>query len=202
MRLFLFLLAALCLALALILALRQSPELVSPLPPFAEKISLNGIHDTGKVSDQLFRGAQPPLSSLPQLKILGITTIVVLRPEAPQTRESERLRAESLGLRFVYIPVGGFSNPTSAQLAQFFSLLRETPPQKIFVHCEFGEDRTGVFIAAYRIAFQHWSPEQALAEMYAFGFRGFWHPAMITFVRALPARLQSDPALKAAFSKP
>jgi len=175
---------------------------VSPLPPFAEKISLQGIHDAGKVSDRLFRGAQPTLSSLPQLKTLGITTVVDLRPESPQTRESERLRAESLGLRFVYIPVGGFSNPSSAQLAQFFSLLRETPPQKIFVHCEFGEDRTGVFIAAYRIAFQHWTAEQALAEMYAFGFRGYWHPGMITFVRALPARLQSDPTLKAALGAP
>src|SRR5208283_2002774 len=183
MRLFLFLLAALCLALVLIHALWQSPELVSPLPPFAEKISLQGIHDAGKVSDQLFRGAQPTLSSLPQLKTLGITTIVDLRSESPQTRESERLRAESLGLRFVHIPVGGFSNPSPAQLAQFFSILRQTPPQKVFVHCEFGEDRTGVFIASYRIAFQHWSPEQALAEMYAFGFRGFWHPGMIIFVR-------------------
>ena len=202
MRLFLFLLAALCFASAPILALAQSPELASPLPPFAEKISLNGIHDAGKVSDQLFRGAQPTLSSLPQLKTLGITTIVDLRLESPHTRENERLRAESLGLRFVHIPVGGFSNPTSAQLARFFSLFRETPPQKIFVHCEFGEDRTGVFIASYRIAFQHWSAEQALAEMYAFGFRGFWHPAMITFVRALPARLQSDPALQAALAAP
>lgn len=202
MRPFLFVLAALCFVLTLIFALTRPPKPVFPLPPFAEKISLDGIHDAGKVSDQLFRGAQPTLSSLPQLKTLGITTIVDLRAESPQTRESERLRAESPGLRFVYIPVGGFSNPTSAQLAQFFSLLRETPPQKIFVHCGFGEDRTGVFIAAYRIAFQHWTAEQALAEMYAFGFRGFWHPGMITFVRALPARLQSDPALKAAFSKP
>jgi hypothetical protein len=48
MRLFLFLLAALCFGLAPILALPQSPELVSPLPPFAEKISLNGIHNAAK----------------------------------------------------------------------------------------------------------------------------------------------------------
>ncbi|HXR33277.1 MAG TPA: tyrosine-protein phosphatase [Verrucomicrobiae bacterium] len=168
------------------------------MPPFAEKISLNDIYNAAKVSDQLFRGAQPALSSLAQLKTLGVTTIVDLRLEAPQTRENERHQAESLGLRFVHIPVGGFSNPTSAQLAQFFSLLRETPPQKIFVHCEFGEDRTGVFIASYRIAFQHWTAGQALAEMYAFGFHSHWHPNMATFVGELPARLQSDPTLKAA----
>ena len=200
MRQFLFLLAVLSFAPAPIRCLAQSPPLASPTPAFAEKISLDGIHDAGKVSDQLFRGAQPTLSSLAQLKTLGITTIVDLRRESPHTRENERHRAESLGLRFVHIPVGGFSTPSSAQLAQFFSLLRETPPQKIFVHCEFGEDRTGVFIASYRIAFQHWSAGQALAEMYAFGFHGHWHPNMAAFVRALPARLQSDPTLKAALS--
>jgi len=202
MRFFLFLFAALCFASVPILSLAQSPPSASPPSGFAERISLSDIHDAGKVTDQLFRGAQPTLSSLPQLKTLGITTIVDLRLEAPHIRENERLRAESLSLRFVHIPVGGFSNPSSAQLAQFFSLLRESPPQKIFVHCEYGEDRTGVFIAAYRIAFQHWTAEQALAEMYAFGFRGFWHPGMITFVRAFPARLQSDPALKAALAAP
>jgi len=129
---------------------------------------------------------------------MGVTTIVDLRLESPQARENERRLAESLGLRFVHIPVGGFSIPSSAQLAQFFALLRENPAQKILVHCEFGEDRTGVFIASYRIAFQHWSAELALAEMRAFGFHGHWHANMAAFVRELPARLQSDPTLKAA----
>ncbi len=201
-RLFLFPLAALCFATTPIPSLAQSSAPVSTSPPFAEKISLDGIHNAGKISERLFRGAQPALSSLPQLKSLGITTIVDLRLESPQTREDERQRAESLGMRFVHIPVGGFSAPSSAQLAQFFSLLRETPPQKIFIHCRRGQDRTGVFIASYRIAFQHWTAEQALTEMYAFGFSGFWHPGMITFVRQLPARLQSDPTLKAALPAP
>jgi len=200
MRSLYFLLLTPCFALAPLPSLAQSPALASPPPSFAEKIPLHGIHNAGKISDRLFRGAQPALSSLPQLQTLGITTIVDLRREAPQTREDERRRAESLGLRFVHIPIGGFSTPSSAQLAQFFSLFRETPPQKIFVHCEYGEARTGVFIASYRIAFQHWTAEQALAEMRAFGFHSHWHPAMITFVRELPTRLQSDSTLKAALS--
>jgi len=202
MRSLCFLLLALCFASAPILSLAQSPALASPPPPFAEKIPLHGIPNAAKVSDRLFRGAQPALSALPQLQALGITTIVDLRLESPRTREHERHRAESLGLRFVHIPVGDFSTPSSAQLAQFFSLFRETPPQKIFVHCNFGEARTGVFIASYRIAFQHWTAEQALAEMRAFGFHSHWHPAMITFVRELPTRLQSDSTLKAVLSAP
>jgi tyrosine-protein phosphatase SIW14 len=163
---------------------------------FAQKVSVTGIPNVGKISDHLFRGAQPDISNLAELKKLGVTTIVDLRSESFHTRDLERARAESLGLRFVSIPVAGFSNPTSAQLAQFFSLLRQTPPENVFIHCRFGEDRTGVFIAAYRIAFEKWSADQALSEMNAFGFNHTWHHSMATFVRQLPDRMQSDPVLK------
>ena len=163
---------------------------------FAQKVSLTGVPNMGKISDHLFRGAQPEISNLAELKKLGITTIVDLRSESFHTRDLERARAESLGMHFVSIPVAGFSNPTSAQVAQFFSLLRQTPPENVFIHCHFGEDRTGVFIAAYRMAFEKWSADQALSEMNAFGFHQRWHPSMITFVRQFPDRMQSDPVLK------
>ena len=165
---------------------------------FAEKLSVHGVPNAGKVSEQLFRGAQPRLDALAELKKLGITTIVDLRSGSSRAGEPERSRAESLGMHFVSIPVGGFSNPTSGQLAEFFSLLRQSPTERIFVHCRLGDDRTGVFIASYRIAFDHWSADQALSEMNAFGFNHSWHPSMITFVRTLPDRLESDPVLKSS----
>jgi protein tyrosine phosphatase (PTP) superfamily phosphohydrolase (DUF442 family) len=202
MRFFSILFAALSFVSAPFRSFAQSSTNAPSPPASAERIPLQGIHNAGKISDQLFRGAQPDISSLPQLKTLGITTIVDLRSEAPSTRENERRVAESVGLRFVHIPVDGFSTPSSAQLAQFFFLFREKTPQTVFVHCEFGEDRTGVFIASYRIAFQHWTAEQALREMYAFGFHYHWHPNMETFIRELPAHLQSDPVLKAALAAP
>ena len=178
---------------------RQSSLIPSTSSPtIAKKISVPGVPNAGKVSDSLFRGAQPHLANLDELKKLGITTIVDLRRESAHTREHERVQAESLGIHFVSIPVGGFSPPTSSQLAQFFTLIREAPVQRVFVHCEFGEDRTGVFIAAYRIAFEHWSSDEALTEMLAFGFNRHWHPSMVSFVRALPDRLHSDPTLKSA----
>lgn len=168
---------------------------------FAEKLSVSGVPNAGKISEQLFRGAQPNISEMAELKNIGITTIVDLRSESSHTREQERRRAEALGMHFVSIPVGGFSNPSSAQLAQFFTLVRQTPQEKIFVHCRYGHDRTGVFIAAYRIAFEHWTPNQALAEMNAFGFNHTFHPGMSVFVRDLPNRLESDPVLKATINK-
>jgi tyrosine-protein phosphatase SIW14 len=170
----------------------------SSSPVVAQKISVNGIPNAGKVSDSLFRGAQPDLSNLIELKKLGVTTIVDLRSESRHTRELEQHQAESVGIHFISIPVDGFSPPTSEQLAEFFTVLRQAPLQKVFVHCRYGEDRTGVFVAAYRIAFDRWTSDQALTEMLYFGFNRHWHPAMVSYVRSLPDRVHSDPTLKSA----
>ena len=129
------------------------------------------------------------------MKKLGITTIVDLREENPEKREWERRQAESRGMHFVSIPVDGWSPPTDKQIAQFLSLFREHPAKKIFVHCRFGDDRTGVFVAAYRMGYDQWTAELALQEMYFFGFNGIWHPPMKAFIRNFPALLKTSPAL-------
>jgi protein tyrosine phosphatase (PTP) superfamily phosphohydrolase (DUF442 family) len=181
----------------------QTPSPTSPssaAPPFpqpahGEKLHINGIPNAGKITEILYRGAQPREVGLSELKILGIATIVDLRGEDREKIEWERKTAESLGMRFVHIPVSGWSPPSDEQVVQFLSLFRDNRGQKIFVHCRFGDDRTGVFTAVYRMAIEKWPAEQALREMYFFGFNGFWHPSMKSFVQVFPARLNSDPLL-------
>lgn len=163
-------------------------------PALGQKLHIAGIHNGGKISEILYRGAQPQEQGFSELKKLGITTIVDLRGEDAEKIRWERRHAESLGMRFVNIPVSGWAPPTSEQVVQFLSLLRSDSPQRIFVHCRFGDDRTGVFVATYRMAFDKWNADQAMREMYFFGFNGFWHPTMKSFVRGFPARLNSEPA--------
>jgi protein tyrosine phosphatase (PTP) superfamily phosphohydrolase (DUF442 family) len=177
-------------------------QILSPAPALpamqsarGRKLHINGIPNAGKVTDVLYRGAQPKEVGLSELKLLGITTIVDLRSEDRKTIGWERERAESMGMRFVHIPVNGWSPPSDEQVVQFLSLLHDQPGQKVFVHCHFGEDRTSVFVAAYRIASEKWPAEQAIKEMYFFGFNGLWHPSMKTFVHHFASRLNSAPAL-------
>jgi protein tyrosine phosphatase (PTP) superfamily phosphohydrolase (DUF442 family) len=167
----------------------------APAPVFGEKLHINGIPNTGKLNDFLYRGAQPRKPGFAELKKLGITTIVDLRGEDRERITWERKQAEALGIRFVNIPVSGWAPPTNAQVAQFLSLFHDDPKEKVFVHCRFGDDRTGVFVASYRMAMEKWTDEQAIKEMYFFGFNGFWHPAMKTFVHEFPARLKYSPDL-------
>ena len=195
---------ALLLALAPFLLLSRSlsaQEHPQPSAPsemhsaYGEKLRIPAIPNGGKINDHLYRGAQPRPQGLAELKKLGITTIVDPRGEDREKILWERRQAESLGMHFVNIPVSGWAPPTNEQVSQFLSLFRDDPSQKIFVHCRYGDDRTGVFVATYRMAVEKWPAERALKEMYFFGFNGFWHPSMISFVRAFPARLNSAPAL-------
>ena len=162
---------------------------------YGEKLRIEGVPNSGKINDRLYRGAQPRDPGLLELKKLGITTIVNLRDEDPSKISWEENRAESLGIRFVHIAVNEWSPPTNEQVAQFLSIFRDNPQEKVFVHCHFGEDRTGVFIASYRMAFEKLPADQALKEMRYFGYNGLWHPAMTAFVRDFPARLTTAPTL-------
>src|SRR5215831_18004293 len=138
------------------LSLRSSDPAQQSLPPFAEKIELQGVSDVGKLNDFLYRGSQPNEQGIEELKKLGVTTIIDLRGERQGAVRSERKRAEALGMRFVNIKASGWSPPKDEELVAFFSLVQAQPRETIYVHCWLGNDRTGVFLASYRIAFEHW----------------------------------------------
>jgi hypothetical protein len=87
----------------------QAPQAALHSLPSAEKLHVMGIPDAGKITGQLYRGAQPRAGGLEQLKNFGITTIVDLRGEDSRGRDLEKKEAEALGIHFVSIPVSGSS---------------------------------------------------------------------------------------------
>jgi len=172
----------------------------SKTPDPGQRLHVAGISNAGKINEHLYRGAQPRDGSLMHLRELGITTIVDLRGEDSSLRERERREAEALGIRFISIPVGGFSQPAKDQITTFLSLLVGQFPGTVFVHCRLGEDRTGVFIAAYRIIVDNWTVDEAIKEMHFFGFNRLWHPSLVSYIRNFPALIDSDPTLSALSS--
>jgi tyrosine-protein phosphatase SIW14 len=180
------------------------PELLSSQAPttpevmqssYGERIHIEGVPNAGKIGEHLYRGAQPKLLAVSELKKIGVTTVVDLRSEAPQVVAAERAQVRAQGLRFVNIPIGGFSAPTNQQVIQFLAIFRDHPDEIVFVYCHYGEDRTGVFVASYRMTMEHWPARQAENEMDFFGFHRHWQREMKDFVRDYPARLSSAPDL-------
>ncbi len=196
-RLFLlcFLLAALpgpCVAQSA--ATASSSPATPPLP--GEKLSLPGISNAGRVNDFLYRGAQPLQAGYDQLRDLGISLVIDLHNRgADLARESREVSSRKM--EYISIRTSATKGPSEAEIAQFLRILRENPNRKIFVHCKLGADRIGVMIAAYRITEQHWTSEQALAEMRAFHFHSLWLPAMDRTVHNFPRTYASSPAFAA-----
>ncbi len=114
------------------------------------------------------------------------------------SRKSERDLVTRLGMQYVAIP-WHCPHPTDEPFARFLKLLRDNQGKKIFVHCRLGDDRTGMMIAAYRMADDGWNSREALAEMKAFGFTSFHHLicfGLPSYEANFPNRLRTQPAFK------
>jgi tyrosine-protein phosphatase SIW14 len=156
----------------------------------AQKLPLAGVNNAARVGDVLIRGAQPTRQGFAALKEAGVTTIVNLR-QSGRGVQWERRVARSFGFQFVHIPVRGWTPPSDAQVARFLKLFLD-PNQRVFVHCYYGDDRTGVMVATYRMAQQHWAAEDAIKEMYSFGFHYYLYPSMESYARNFPQQFAAD----------
>ncbi len=150
----------------------------------------------GAVTADLLRGGQPTAEGFRILAAAGVRVVINLRLETfPDA--AERTLVESLGMRYVSIPMHGLLAPTHAALATFLAELCAHRGERVFVHCRRGAERTGVAVAAVRIAFHGWQPADAIAEMLRFGYRRLLFPHYTRVVRSLPAALAREPAFAA-----
>jgi protein tyrosine/serine phosphatase len=160
-----------------------------------------GVKNFARVTDMLYRGAQPSTEGFGALHHMGVGIVVNFRNEAKET-SAEKDEVELLGMKYVGIPWSGRDNPSDAQVVQFLDLVRANPKTKIFVHCQRGADRTGTMVAAYRIAVQHQAVTDAVSEMHSFHYDHFFLPQLERYVVSLPRLLHNDPLFAAYITAP
>jgi tyrosine-protein phosphatase SIW14 len=167
-----------------------------------EKRKVKGIDNFGKVTPMLSRGGQPNQKGFEELKKMGVDIIVDTRSNR-SNQSSEAKQVNKLGMK--YVPLSWHCPfPHDEVFAKFLKLMRENADKKVFVHCRLGDDRTGMMIAAYRMA-EGWSADDAMLEMKAFGFSGVHHlicPRLASYERSFPKRLKNDPAFEGVRSLP
>lgn len=129
-----------------------------------------------QLETDLYRGAQPDAAGFRYLRDLGIKTVVSFRNDV-----WERELVESLGMRFVSIPVtfrafGWGDDFDLTDVQKFLEVVDDPDAGPVFFHCKRGADRTGSFAAIYRIARQGWSEDEALDEARDRGMRWWYFP--------------------------
>jgi len=120
------------------------------------------VRNFDKVNDHVYRGGEPTAVGVGELGAMGVKIIVDLRQKGEGTA-AEKDVADKLKLKYINIPLGEFSAPSTADMEHILSLLQDTSAT-VFVHCRRGKDRTGTVIACYRIQHDGWDNEHALQE--------------------------------------
>jgi len=138
----------------------------------------------------LWRGAAPTEAGLRSLKSQGVRTVIDLRI-APKKVAAERRFVESLGLRFINLPMSG-DPPTDKQIKTFLKTVTSATDQPVFLHCQHGADRTGTLIGIYRERVDGWDFNRAYKEMRRYGFDPHWKKLTATVRRYAPTSATSN----------
>jgi protein tyrosine phosphatase (PTP) superfamily phosphohydrolase (DUF442 family) len=137
---------------------------------WAQPLALPGAPNLHKVTDSLYRGAQPTAAGMRNLARLGVRTVVSLR-----AFHSDRARLRQTGLGYEHIFMKTW-HPEEEDVVRFLKIATDPARAPVFVHCQHGADRTGAMIALYRIVVQGWTKREAIDEMTGggYGFHAIW----------------------------
>ena len=145
---------------------------------WAQQVELPGVPNLHKVSEGLYRGAQPTAEGMKQLERLGVKTIVNLR-----TTGSDRDEIEGTALGYEHITMKTW-DPDPQDIVRFLKIATDDKRTPVFVHCRHGADRTGTVSAIYRIAVEDWTKDEAIEEMTkgGFGYHRIWK-SLVEYIR-------------------
>lgn len=177
--------AALALLVSL-LVLGSCASRTAPRPDkWAQPVPSKALKNWYRVNADVYRSEQPTREGFEEARRIGIKTIVNLR-----RHHSDAPLIEGLGLALVEVPMnaGDFGEDDIVKALRAI----QTAEKPVLVHCQFGSDRAGVVIAMYRIVFEGWTKEEALAELRdgGFGFHAYYTNIPRFILEADPAAIR------------
>jgi protein tyrosine/serine phosphatase len=152
----------------------------------------NGIPNLRLVDKELniWRGGQPSADGFEWLHVIDVLYDFKLNLESEGPNWPVNLpvtnsiywRGKSAGFHVSYFPIDTTEQliavPTWKIVEALRALkLRVDTKCGVYVHCEHGEDRTGLLIACFRVQYQGWTKAAAEEEMLRNGFHklpGLW----------------------------
>ncbi len=136
---------------------------------WAVSIKKSGVSNLFRVDQKLYRSAQPKPGDFEELYALGIRYSLNLQQYHNDQNEIGDLQIEEYR-----VPMSVFAPSYDELVKSVRFIMKADAP--VLVHCLKGSDRTGVVVAAYRIAGQNWGKQEAIKEMKegGYGYNESW----------------------------
>ncbi|MCU1717114.1 dual specificity protein phosphatase family protein [Pseudomonas sp. 5P_3.1_Bac2] len=160
--------AVLLAALSLSATLSQASAGNTPLPtrPASWASAVQPSFNLYRMDDGLYRSALPDATDLPTLEQLQIKTVINFY----QHSDSDWLNDPNIKQVQLPLRTDRINDADVLKVLRSIRLAQSNGP--VLIHCKHGQNRTGLIAAIYRVVYQGWSKEQALAEMQQGGFGG------------------------------
>lgn len=144
------------------------------------KIESNYFDNLYKVSETVYRSEQPNRKGMQELEELGLKTIINLR-----NRINDNHEVRETDLIPKRIPINSWKFEYN-DIVETLKVI-ENSEKPVLIHCLHGSDRTGAMVAAYRMVYQNWSKDDAIAEFLEprFGYHEKWFPEIPKILKGL-----------------
>ena len=143
------------------------------------------IYNYRAVDDALATSGQPTVAQMQAVAAAGFNTVInlALHDDPRYSLPDEAGTVQSLGMRYVHIPVQ-FAAPTESDLLAFFAAMEKSTGEKVWVHCA-ANMRVSAFLGLYRVIRLRRSLQDAFAPM-----RTLWEPNAVwaSFIADMLAR--------------
>ena len=134
------------------------------------------------VAPGVWRSAQPGLEALRRMRSYGLKTIVNLRLDV-ESKPWENKYAKEQGIQYFHFPFLATQVPSLKTVDAILSILVDPERQPVLVHCAAGKDRTGMIVAAYKLANTNMKFHDIYQEMMMYGYDEARYPAMLKTLR-------------------
>ncbi len=158
------------LALAALISSAACAAEVTPTQTLAKPCDdcVPGVINFAKVSDALWRGAQPDAQGFKAMEAMGLKTVINFRHD-----HDDLPLLKNTKLKYLQIPSFAF-HPTRENLVTFLKVMENPENWPVYIHCAQGRDRTGYNAASYRMFYQKWGATDSILEMNIFRFNKIW----------------------------
>lgn len=182
-----------CLAIALALLtvgpLHAAPD--TPARPAEWAVPVDQALNLHRITPNFYRSARLADTDLPQLRTLGVRTVVSLR-----AFHSDEDLLDGSGIAATRVGMLTWSIDDDEVVAALHAIRQGLARGPVLLHCQHGADRTGLVSAMYRMVEQGWSREAAMDEMLngEFGYHSMWKniPAYLEQVDVASIRAKLD----------